>query len=112
MSEEKYEEAKECFCLLLLKDPNNCLAANNLAVCYLYTCHLIKAMHLLEDLIRKDPIKNLQESIVFNLCSLYDLYSDNTLEKKTQIMKLVSQYGNDGFDYSMLKLPFPNNPSS
>lgn len=80
------------------------MAANNKAICLLYTCDLSRAISCLEELISRDPEKHLHEVIVFNLCTMYDLKSDNSHEKKRTLMSLISSYASDTFDYSVLKL--------
>lgn len=80
------------------------MAANNKAICHLYTCDLTKAISFLEEVIRKDPEKNLNETLIFNLCTLYDLKSDNSVDKKKSIMALVAKFAPDSFDFSVLKL--------
>ncbi len=104
LSLDQYTNAIDHFQVVLDLDPPNIIAANNKAICLLNTCDLSRAVSSLEDLIRKDPEKNLNETFVFNLCTLYDLKSDNSQEKKKQIMALVAKFGSDSFDFSVLKL--------
>jgi len=80
------------------------VAANNKAICLLYTCDLTQAISLLEDLIHQDPERNLNETVVFNLCTLYDLKSDSSIEKKKALMTLIGKHGSETFDMSNLKL--------
>jgi len=108
VAQGKHVEAIGRFQAVLQVEPYHVAATNNQAICLLYSCQLIKAMHVLEDLIQADPVRHINESVVFNLCSLYDLYSDMNVDKKTTLMKLVAQFASDGFDQSMLKLPFAN----
>jgi len=101
---DQYTTAIDHFQAVLDKDPSNLVAVNNKAICLLYTCELGRAISTLEDLIRKDPQKNLHEVLVFNLCTLYDLKSENSQEKKKSIMSLITRFATDSFDYSVLKL--------
>eukprot|EP01117_Protostelium_nocturnum_P003622 TRINITY_DN1489_c0_g2_i1.p1 TRINITY_DN1489_c0_g2~~TRINITY_DN1489_c0_g2_i1.p1 ORF type:complete len:427 (-),score=187.89 TRINITY_DN1489_c0_g2_i1:419-1699(-) len=89
---------------VLVKNPKDVTAANNKAVCLLYTCNLSHAISSLEDFVFRDPENNLNESLVFNLCTLYDLKSENSLEKKKNILALVGKYASDDFDFSFVKL--------
>lgn len=101
---DQFSIAIEHFQNVLGLDPDNVIAANNRAVCMLYTCDLTRAITSLEELIRRDPEKNLQETVVFNLCTLYDLKAENNTEKKKNIMTLVAKYASDSFDFAALKL--------
>jgi len=104
LSMDQYTVAIDNFQLALDLDPNNIAACNNKAISLLYTCELGKAITVLEELIKKDPEKNLNETVVFNLCTLYDLKSDSSTEKKRNLMNLVAKFGSDSFDLSVLKL--------
>jgi lipoprotein NlpI len=101
---DQYNTAVENFQAVLNVDSNNIVAANNKAICLLYKCDMTGATNMLEEIIRRDPERNLNETIVFNLCTLYDLKSDNSTEKKKSIMNLVAKFGSDSFDFSVLKL--------
>ena len=101
---DQYNTAVENFQAVLNVDPNNIVAANNKAICLLYKCDMTGATNILEEIIRRDPERNLHETIVFNLCTLYDLKSDNSTEKKKSIMSLVGKFGADSFDFTVLKL--------
>ncbi len=101
---DQYNAAIDHFQGVLDLDPNNLVAANNKAICLLYKCELSRAIAVLEELIRKDPERNLHETVVFNLCTLYDLKSDTSTDKKRGIMNLVAKFGSDSFDLTVLKL--------
>jgi lipoprotein NlpI len=101
---DQFSIATEHFQAVLEIEPTNFIAANNKAICLLYTCDLTGAINLLEELIRKDPEHNLNETVVFNLCTLFDLKSDNSAEKKKGIMNLVGKFASDSFDFSVFKL--------
>jgi len=65
---------------------------NNMALCALYSCQMIKAVTLIESLIREDPTKYLTETLAFNLCTLYELGSDNEKSgKKKKVLKAVAE---------------------
>ncbi len=104
LSMDQYNNAVENFQAVLNLDANNIVAANNKAICLLYKCEMTEATNILEEIIKRDPERNLHETIVFNLCTLYDLASDNSTEKKKSIMNLVAKFGSDSFDFSVLKL--------
>lgn len=101
---DQFTAAIDHFQAVLDVEPNNIAAANNKSICLLYISDLSRAVSTLEEIIRKDPEKNLHETLVFNLCTLYDLKSDGNLEKKKFITSLVAKYATDSFDFSVLKL--------
>lgn len=79
-------------------------AINNMAVCSLYLGRLKEALQLLENLVYSDPVRHLQEGILLNLCTLYELESSRALIKKQSLLSLVSQYKGNGFNVACLKL--------
>jgi hypothetical protein len=88
-------EARECLAYDGLIDVEGNLLVpclNNLALCALYTCRLLEAVTMIETLIREDPSKYLTESIAFNLCTLYELGSDNaTSEKNKKVLQSIAK---------------------
>lgn len=104
LSLEQYSVAMKHFNAVLEIEPGNLVATNNKAICYLYTCELAASIATLEELITKAPEKNLNETVVFNLCTLYGLLADQSNEKKKTIMALAAKYASDSFDFSVLKL--------
>ena len=64
-----------------------------------------KAIKSLEEIIDLDPVKNLNENVVFNLCILYELHSESSPSKKKNIVNLIQKYGSESFDMSVVKLP-------
>jgi tetratricopeptide (TPR) repeat protein len=101
----KYNDSiKEFEFVLQELDPLNVLAANNRAVCYLYSRNLTQAISSLEEFIRRDPQKTLDETLVFNLSTLYDLESENSGNKKKVIMMMINRFVGDDFPTSALKL--------
>lgn len=90
----KYAEATDCFHAALQLEPNNVVAANNRAVCLLYLCALPHAVLTLEQSLASG---HLQQTVIGNLCTLYDLASDKSSDKKKQLLGLVSKYASDDF---------------
>ncbi len=84
--------------------PLDISAVNNRAITLLYTSNLNKAIETLEEFIHKNPDANLHETLVFNLCTLYELSSDRAAEKKREIWRLILRHASDCFDASLLKL--------
>lgn len=82
-------------------DPDHVVAANNQAICLLHMCQLSKAIELLEDVIRRNPATNLDEVLVYNLCTLYDLEADPTSNEKIQVIRILTErYAGEDFIFS------------
>lgn len=75
-----------------------------MAVCSLYLGHLKDALATLETLVHGDPERNLQEGVLFNLCTLYELESSRAMHKKQALLDLVSRHKGDGFSVACLKM--------
>ena len=82
----------------------NFQAVNNMAVCALYMGELKQALHTLEDIVQAKPSKFLQEGILFNLCTLYELESSCAGQKKQALLDLVSKNKGNGFNVACLKM--------
>lgn len=79
-------------------------AVNNMAACSLYLGKLMDALKTLEVLVHEDPVRNLHEGVLFNLCTLYELESSRALHKKQALLDLVSRHKGDGFPAACLKM--------
>ncbi len=75
-----------------------------MAVCALYTGRLHEALDTLEGLVHRDPSNFLQEGVLFNLCTLYELESSRAIHKKQLLLSLVSKYKGNGFNTACLKM--------
>ena len=53
---------------------------------------------------RLDRTGGAQDVVVFNLCTLYDLESDNSAAKKKALLAIISQFASDDFDSSAVKV--------
>jgi hypothetical protein len=42
--------------------------------------------------------------VVSNLCTLYDLESDNSAQKKKGLLAIIAQFASDDFDTSTVKV--------
>jgi len=104
MAFRDYSSAISDFQSALQIDPTNIAAANDRAICFLYVGHLNTAIASLEDIIRRDPVRTLCESLVLNLCTLYDLAPGPSIDKKRLIQQIVIKWGPDDFDPAALKL--------
>lgn len=74
------------------------MIANNLSVCLLHVGRVAEAISTLEDILRTNTQLALDEGLVFNLVTLYDLvYPDSSHHKRQTIMKIAQQYSRQGF---------------
>jgi hypothetical protein len=53
----------------------------------------------------RNPARNVKETIVFNLCTLYDLAWSDGVSKKEEFLTKLHSYLPDDFDYSVFKIP-------
>lgn len=75
-----------------------------MAFCLFYSGKLIEAISLLESRIHSSPSKYLNESLLFNLCTLYELESSKALKKKLNLLLWLNVYAGDGFNETCLQL--------
>lgn len=66
-----------------------------MAVCLLYSGHLKEAIAVLEQAISTNPVHALHESLLLNLCTLYDMESSKGRMKKFALLRQISQYQAD-----------------
>eukprot|EP00356_Strombidium_inclinatum_P011090 CAMPEP_0170497734 /NCGR_PEP_ID=MMETSP0208-20121228/25617_1 /TAXON_ID=197538 /ORGANISM="Strombidium inclinatum, Strain S3" /LENGTH=340 /DNA_ID=CAMNT_0010774647 /DNA_START=249 /DNA_END=1268 /DNA_ORIENTATION=+ len=82
----KFELAIEVFRQIQTFRPANIIAANNLATCKIFLNKTGEAISLFEDLIKKDPLKNINEQLVANLVAMYDIhYACDSADKKRSL---------------------------
>ncbi|ESN96659.1 hypothetical protein HELRODRAFT_107639 [Helobdella robusta] len=104
MSLGRYAEAYSSFKHLFEQDKNNLTALNNMCVCALYLGRLREALRQLELIIYTSPKTFLQEVVVLNLCTLYELESSRAIVKKQNLLRLIGQHRGTGFNVSCLKM--------
>jgi len=104
-AEGNYDAALDEFEADLLLDPYNVPAANNAAICLLQMGRLTEAVERLEKTLRDDSFRALDEGLMFNLCTLYDLSQpDRSKEKKTVLRKLAARFGRQGFNMESITI--------
>ncbi|KAF9190213.1 Trafficking protein particle complex subunit 12 [Haplosporangium sp. Z 767] len=97
--------AKARFEEVLVKEPENLAATNNLAVCELYAGQLNSAIPRIERLMFAYPTSaGVSEPLVFNMATLYELRTEGSLRKKQQMMVEVSKWAGDQFNIGMFKV--------
>jgi tetratricopeptide (TPR) repeat protein len=99
-----YEDGYSAFVEANKLLPDNSLILNNMALCLFYTGKLREAIKILETFIFKNPTKQLNEGLLFNLCTLYELESAKAQQKKFNILLWLNMYVGDGFYEPSLKL--------
>lgn len=75
-----------------------------MAFCLFYSGSLKDAILLIEKFIGNNPNKNVNESIIFNLCTLYELESAKAHQKKLKLLLWLNIYAGDGFYEPCLQL--------
>ncbi|KAK9873398.1 hypothetical protein WA026_022460 [Henosepilachna vigintioctopunctata] len=89
--DEAYSNFQEASCL----EPNNLMILNNMSVCLLYSGRLKEAISILESAISVNPPHALHESLLLNLCTLYDMESSKGRMKKFALLRQISRYQAD-----------------
>ncbi|KDO33041.1 hypothetical protein SPRG_01856 [Saprolegnia parasitica CBS 223.65] len=81
-------------------------AANNLAICALYSCEVLTAVNVLESVLQSDPRRHLSAALVFNLSTLYDLVCDNAnaTSRKEAIKRLADAYSVEHIEPSSFRI--------
>ncbi|XP_045455680.1 trafficking protein particle complex subunit 12 [Melitaea cinxia] len=91
----KYQDAYNNFAKAADQEPTNIMVANNLSVCLLYMGRLKEAIAVLQKAINSDPERGLNESLLINLCTLYELESSKTNEKKLNLLRMLCKHKSD-----------------
>jgi hypothetical protein len=70
------------------------IAVNNYAICALYLKRLPQAIATLEQLVRENPPRHMVDSVVFNLCTMYDLSNEPqaALGRKRVLQQVATRY--------------------
>lgn len=77
---------------------------NNVVVCLLYLGHLKESLSQLEGLVQQDSALYLQESVLFNLTTMYELELSRSTQKKQALPESVASREGDCFNTQCLKL--------
>lgn len=70
----------------------------------MYQRELLGATSVLEDSLQSSPRSTLDETMVLNLCSMYELASLNSLESKRNLSAWLVNHAPDDFDPSCTRL--------
>jgi trafficking protein particle complex subunit 12 len=74
-----------------------------MSLCLFYSGNLKESINQIEKHIYGNPKRNLNESVIFNLCTLYDLESSKTQKKKLSLLLWLNVYAGDGFHETCLQ---------
>lgn len=104
VAQNAFQEAYSCFQSASAMDPSNVMLINNMAVCLLYTGQLKAAVRLYENLVGRNPLKSLQEPILLNMCTSYELHTTHCKQTKLHLLRQLNRYKGDATDIQCLKL--------
>lgn len=110
VAQNDFKEALSFFQKAYTIDPTDLLLLNNMSVCLLYAGKLKDAIVMLERAVSMNTQKCLNENILLNLCTLYELESSNDVSKKLALLKQINRHPADlniNIEYC-LKLPTGN----
>ncbi|KAF3783125.1 Trafficking protein particle complex subunit 12 [Nymphaea thermarum] len=93
----EYEEAIE-------RDPTDMIAINNKALCLMYSRDLSDSIKVLESALERMPSVALDETVVVNLCSMYELAYVNHSEIKKTLSNWIARVAPDDFDSSCIRM--------
>ncbi|XP_073987044.1 trafficking protein particle complex subunit 12 [Rhodnius prolixus] len=108
VAQNKFDDAYEHFQKASLLEPTNVMVLNNMAVCLLYTGKLKEALNLLSSTVHSHPTLALQEPVLLNICTLFELGSSHMAQKE-DLLRQVAKYRGDSFNVSCLKLSTKQN---
>ncbi|CAG9821275.1 unnamed protein product [Phaedon cochleariae] len=95
IAQSAFDEAYTYFQKASLLESSNVMILNNMGVCLLYGGHLKEAIQVLESAITSNPVHALHESLLLNLCTLYDMESSKGRLKKFALLRQISRYQAD-----------------
>lgn len=104
VAQNAFQEAYNCFQSASTIDPSNVMLINNMAVCLLYTGQLKEAIQLFEGVVTRNPVKSLQEPILLNMCTSYELHTTHSRQTKLHLLRQLNRYKGDAADVQCLKL--------
>ncbi|KAF9574831.1 hypothetical protein EC968_005309 [Mortierella alpina] len=105
VTQGRWLAAKGAFEEVLVQEPENLVATNNLAVCELYAGQLNDAIPRMEKLMFAYPTSaGTSEALVFNMATLFELRTEGSLRRKQQMMVEVAKWAGDQFNVSTFKI--------
>ncbi|KAG1451247.1 hypothetical protein G6F56_008134 [Rhizopus delemar] len=105
ISKGEWKQARDLLQQAYDSNNENLLVMSNLAACEIYLGNLDKAIGILKNLTVKNPTSaGTCEIALQNLCTLYELRYEDSVEKKVEVMKQVARWAGDSFQPACLKL--------
>lgn len=93
-------EFEEC----IERDPMDVVAINNKALCLMYLRDLPDSIKVLENALERVPTVALNETVVVNLCSMYELAYVNHSDIKRTLSNWIARVAPDDFDSSCTRI--------
>ncbi|XP_057969898.1 uncharacterized protein LOC131159198 [Malania oleifera] len=93
----EYEECIE-------RDGTDMVAINNKAICLMYLRDLSDSIKVLENALERAPTVALNETLVVNLCSMYELAYVNHSDIKRTLSNWIARVAPDDFDSSCTRI--------
>lgn len=93
----EYEECIE-------RDQSDVVAINNKAICLMYLRDLSDSIKVLENSLERVPTVALNETLVVNLCSMYELAYVNHSDVKRTLSNWIARVAPDDFDSSCTRI--------
>uniref|UniRef100_A0A7N0UZ40 Trafficking protein particle complex subunit 12 n=1 Tax=Kalanchoe fedtschenkoi TaxID=63787 RepID=A0A7N0UZ40_KALFE len=86
------------------RDGTDAVAINNKAICLMYLRDLSDSIKVLEVALEEIPTHALNETLVVNLCSMYELAFVNHSDNKTRLSNWIARVAPDDFDASCTRI--------
>lgn len=86
------------------RDYADVIAINNKALCLMYLRDLSDSIKVLENALERVPTMALNETLVINLCSMYELAYVNHVDIKKTLSNWIARVAPDDFDSSCTRL--------
>ncbi|KAK1302109.1 hypothetical protein QJS10_CPB12g01245 [Acorus calamus] len=102
--EKEFTEAVREYEVCVERDPSDVVAINNKALCLMYSRDLSGAIKVLEGALERVPTEALNETVVVNLCSMYELAHVNHSDVKKSLGNWIAKVAPDDFDSSCTRL--------
>ncbi|KAJ7654415.1 hypothetical protein DFH06DRAFT_513816 [Mycena polygramma] len=90
---------------VLVDNPDNYVAVNNLCVTLLSQGKLKEGIEVMEKALKASPERVVAEPFLFNLSTLYELRSVTAIENKRNLLIEVAKWSGDGLKTTCLKMP-------
>ncbi|GAB2236261.1 hypothetical protein Drorol1_Dr00028001 [Drosera rotundifolia] len=104
MVEKDYVSALREYERCIERDGSDLVAINNKALCLMYLRDLSGSIKVLESALERVPTVALNETLVVNLCSMYELAHVNHTEIKRTLSNWIAQVAPDDFDTSCTRV--------